>query len=187
MQSCKTNVVRKGLRWTRISGYLPNLRHLLTHRDRWRETIREEKSREETEINAERAEERSRSSGFYSIDSKLRGVKTEIQKVCLKFPYLAEEIVIHSVKCFCFHLMGCFTPCWPGTQWVTIGISMPSISRSAGLRNLRTEHISSSQLCLWENQTSLISKPGVKDVFRALDAVTTVIIRWFANQGHTGS
>lgn len=73
MQSCKTNVVRRGLRWTRISGYLPNLRHLLTHRDRWRETIREEKSREETEINAERAEERFCSSEFYSADSKLRG------------------------------------------------------------------------------------------------------------------
>lgn len=114
------------------------------------------------------------------------GVKTEIQKVCLKFPYLAGEIVIHSVKCCCFHLMGCFTPCWPGTQWVTIGISMPSISRSAGLRNLRTEHISSSQLCLRENRTSLISQPGVEEIFRAHDAVTTVIIRWCVTQEHTG-
>lgn len=25
-----------------------------------------------------------------------------------------------GAKCCSFHLMGCFTPWWPGTQWVTI-------------------------------------------------------------------
>lgn len=114
------------------------------------------------------------------------GVKTEIQKVC-HFLIWLERLLFTVWSVAAFHLMGCFTPCWPGTQWVAIGISMPSISRSAGLRNLRTEHISSSQLCLRENRTSLISEPGVEEIFRAHDAVTTVIIRWCVTQEHTGS
>lgn len=52
-------------------------------------------------------------------------------------------------KCCGFLLMGCFTPCWPGTQWVAIGISMSSISRSAKLCNLRTKHSPSSLLSLY--------------------------------------
>lgn len=132
-----------------INGYLLHL-----HRDRWTETMRgsEDKNNKETEINAEWEKHfcwlmKIPSSVFHFAELKLW--ESRIQKFSSNFLIWLQRLLFTvwgGPKCCSSHLMGCFTPCWPGTQWVGIGISMSFISRSAKLRNLRTKHSFSSQL-----------------------------------------
>ena len=182
MLSCKTNVMRRELRWTRISGYLPNLRHLLTHRDRWRETIREEKSREEMEINAERAEERSCSSGLYSVDSKLRGGgkdrKSESLPLISLFGWRACysqcEVLLLSLDGLFYTLLA----------WNTVGdywnINAFHFKVCWATKPANQAHLLLTTLSLRE-PASYPSLESVKDFLRAHGVVTTMIIRWCMN------
>lgn len=132
-----------------ITGYLGDLRHLPTQLGTGggrRVRDEEERNHEETETNAESEKKEGEESQLISESFSFTEADGTAQKnEALNLPIWLQPLLFTvwgSAKCCRLHLMGCFTPCWPGTHRVTTGISIWAVSGSVKHLKWRVEQSS---------------------------------------------